>query len=37
VLALALIGALIVWRHKGNILKLAAGKERKIGEKEAQA
>ena len=37
VLALALIGALIIWRHKGNILKLAAGKERKIGEKEAQA
>ena len=37
VLALALIGSLIVWRHKGNILKLAAGKERKIGEKEAQA
>jgi glycerol-3-phosphate acyltransferase PlsY len=37
VLALVLIGALIVWRHKGNILKLAAGKERKIGEKEAQA
>src|SRR5882672_168077 len=37
VIALVLIGALIVWRHKGNILKLAAGKERKIGEKEAQA
>ena len=36
VIALVLIGALIVWRHKGNILKLAAGKERKIGEKEAQ-
>ena len=37
VLALALIGALIVWRHRGNIANLAAGKERKIGEKEAQA
>jgi acyl phosphate:glycerol-3-phosphate acyltransferase len=37
VLALVLIGALIVWRHRGNILSLAAGKERKIGEKEAQA
>lgn len=37
VLALAGIGALIVWRHKGNIANLAAGKERKIGEKEAQA
>ena len=37
VLALALIGALIVWRHKGNIVNLATGKERKIGEKEAQA
>jgi glycerol-3-phosphate acyltransferase PlsY len=36
VLALALIGALIVWRHKGNIHSLAAGKERKIGEKEAR-
>ena len=36
VIALVLIGALIVWRHKSNILKLAAGKERKIGEKEAQ-
>jgi glycerol-3-phosphate acyltransferase PlsY len=37
VLALVLVGALIVWRHKGNIVNLAAGKERKIGEKEAQA
>jgi len=37
VLALALIGALIVWRHKGNILNLATGRERKIGQKEAQA
>jgi acyl phosphate:glycerol-3-phosphate acyltransferase len=36
VLALVLIGALIIWRHKGNILSLAAGKERKIGEKETQ-
>jgi len=37
VLALALIGALIVWRHKGNIVNLAAGRERKIGEKQAHA
>lgn len=36
VLALVLIGALIVWRHKGNIVSLAAGKERKIGERETQ-
>jgi glycerol-3-phosphate acyltransferase PlsY len=36
VLALVLIGALVVWRHKGNILNLAAGKERRIGEKEAE-
>ena len=36
VLALALIGALIVWRHKSNIRNLAAGKERRIGEKETQ-
>jgi glycerol-3-phosphate acyltransferase PlsY len=35
-LALVFIGALIVWRHKGNIRNLAAGKERKIGEKEAE-
>jgi glycerol-3-phosphate acyltransferase PlsY len=37
VLALALIGVLIVWRHQANLLSLAAGKERKIGEKEAEA
>jgi glycerol-3-phosphate acyltransferase PlsY len=37
VLALVLIGALIVWRHKGNIRNLAAGVERKIGDKENQA
>jgi glycerol-3-phosphate acyltransferase PlsY len=37
VAVLALIAALIVWRHHGNILNLAAGKERKIGEKEARA
>jgi acyl phosphate:glycerol-3-phosphate acyltransferase len=36
VLALVLIGAVIVWRHKGNIVKLAAGEERRIGEREAQ-
>ena len=36
VLALVLIGAVIVWRHKGNIVKLAAGEERRIGEREAR-
>jgi glycerol-3-phosphate acyltransferase PlsY len=35
--ALAFVAGLIVWRHKRNILNLAAGKERKIGNKEAQA
>jgi glycerol-3-phosphate acyltransferase PlsY len=35
--ALMLIAALVVWRHKGNILNLVAGRERKIGEKETQA
>jgi acyl phosphate:glycerol-3-phosphate acyltransferase len=34
--ALTLIAALIVWRHKRNILSLAAGKERRIGEKETR-
>ena len=37
VLTLVLIAALIAWRHKANILKLAAGKERRIGQKEAKA
>jgi glycerol-3-phosphate acyltransferase PlsY len=31
--AVILMSALLVWRHKANILNLAAGKERKIGEK----
>ena len=35
--ALTLMAVLIVWRHKRNILNLAAGKERRIGNKEAQA
>src|SRR6266853_1505042 len=30
--ALILLSALLVWRHKTNILKLVAGKERRIGE-----
>jgi glycerol-3-phosphate acyltransferase PlsY len=34
--ALLLIAGLIAWRHKRNILNLAAGKERRIGEKEVQ-
>jgi glycerol-3-phosphate acyltransferase PlsY len=33
--ALVLIGALIVWRHQGNIRNLASGKERKIGERDS--
>ena len=31
--AVILMSALLVWRHKTNILNLAAGKERRIGEK----
>ena len=31
--AVVLISALLVWRHKDNILKLAAGTESRIGEK----
>jgi len=30
-----LISALLVWRHKANILRLAAGTERRIGERKA--
>jgi glycerol-3-phosphate acyltransferase PlsY len=37
VIALAAIAALIVWRHRANIANLSTGRERKIGEKEAQA
>jgi acyl phosphate:glycerol-3-phosphate acyltransferase len=35
--ALILMSALLVWRHKTNILKLVAGKERRIGEKRESA
>jgi len=35
--AVILISALLVWRHKTNILKLVAGKERRIGEKRESA
>jgi glycerol-3-phosphate acyltransferase PlsY len=35
--ALILMSALLVWRHKANILKLLAGKERRIGEKRESA
>jgi len=35
--ALAIIAALIVFRHQGNIRNLAAGKERRIGEKSTGA
>ncbi len=31
--AVILMSALLVWRHKRNILNLVAGKERRIGEK----
>ena len=31
--ALIIMAALVVWRHKANILKLVAGEERRIGEK----
>jgi glycerol-3-phosphate acyltransferase PlsY len=31
--AVTLMSALLVWRHKTNILKLVAGKEHRIGEK----
>jgi glycerol-3-phosphate acyltransferase PlsY len=32
--AVILLAALLVWRHKTNILNLVAGKERRIGEKQ---
>jgi glycerol-3-phosphate acyltransferase PlsY len=32
--AVILVAALLVWRHKPNILNLVAGKERRIGEKQ---
>ncbi len=32
--AVILMAALLVWRHKSNILNLAAGRERRIGEKQ---
>src|SRR6266508_2688459 len=35
--ALILMSALLVWRHKANILKLVAGKEHRIGEKRDSA
>jgi glycerol-3-phosphate acyltransferase PlsY len=34
--ALLVISALLAWRHKENILKLAAGTESRIGEKRAR-
>ncbi|HTQ73358.1 MAG TPA: glycerol-3-phosphate 1-O-acyltransferase PlsY [Burkholderiales bacterium] len=33
--ALVFIGAVSVWRHRGNMRSLAGGRERKIGEKES--
>jgi acyl phosphate:glycerol-3-phosphate acyltransferase len=35
--AVVLISALLVWRHKDNILKLVAGTERRIGQKRPAA
>lgn len=35
--ALVMIAGLIVYRHRGNIANLAAGKERRIGQKAADA
>jgi glycerol-3-phosphate acyltransferase PlsY len=35
--ALIFMSALLVWRHKRNILNLVAGKERRIGEKRESA
>ena len=35
--AVILMSALLVWRHQTNILKLFAGKERRIGEKRESA
>jgi len=35
--ALIIMSALLVWRHKANILKLVAGEERRIGEKRDSA
>jgi len=35
VIAVALIGVLLVWRHRENIARLFAGKETRIGEKSA--
>lgn len=32
-LALAIIAALLIWRHRGNIQRLLAGQESRIGEK----
>jgi hypothetical protein len=31
--AVIFLSALLVWRHKTNILNLVAGRERRIGEK----
>jgi glycerol-3-phosphate acyltransferase PlsY len=35
ILALAVMGLLVVWRHEGNIRKLLAGTESKLGQKAA--
>src|SRR6266540_168069 len=35
--ALIIMSALLLWRHKANILKLVAGKEHRIGEKRDSA
>ncbi|MBT9457604.1 MAG: glycerol-3-phosphate 1-O-acyltransferase PlsY [Burkholderiaceae bacterium] len=37
VLAIGVMGLLLIWRHEGNIRKLLAGKESKLGQKAAGA
>jgi len=36
-LAVAVMSALLIWRHRGNIARLAAGTEPRLGEKKASA
>ena len=36
-LAIAIMSLLLVWRHEGNIRKLLAGTESKLGQKAAPA
>ncbi|OYY72383.1 MAG: glycerol-3-phosphate acyltransferase, partial [Gammaproteobacteria bacterium 28-57-27] len=36
-LAIAIMSALLIWRHVGNIQRLLQGKETRIGEKKTAA